>query len=437
MNRLNVLRQQKADLLTEADALAAKDSDGTITAEESVRYAAILDVELAKVNGQIDREEKLQAERRSMPAVAVVETAATLPAEAKATPEKFKSFGEQLAAVAWAGINPHAPSDRRLGRIVAAPTGANESIPSEGGFLVQTDFSTQMLALMHEQGEIISRVRKLPIGAQFNGIKFPVVDESSRVNGSRWGGVQGYWADEAGTVTSSKPKLRQMELSLKKLMAVGYATDELLADAAALETVMRTAFTEELTFKTEDAIVNGTGSGQPLGILNSGALVSVTPESGQAAATIRTENILKMWARTPIRSRKSLVWMINQDIEPQLWTLTNPPNGSTAGSATMLLYTPPTAGSPYGLLLGRPVIPTEFNATLGTVGDIVLWDPQQYVVIDKNGVEAAQSMHVSFLSAEQCFRFIYRLDGAPVERVAKTPFKGSATISPYVALATR
>lgn len=446
---IKALRQKKADLVKEASDLNAKD---TLTADEEARLEA-----LTKEGGEIDgattkikREERLMDERRSMEvtpdanadanaAAATVDTPERVPATVATEKPKFKSLGEQLQAVAQCGLNPGRAwqsIDNRL-QFMAAPTGANESIPSEGGFLVQQDFSTALFDLMHNQGEIINRVRRIPIGAQFNGIKFPVVDEISRVNGSRWGGVQGFWSDEAGTVTSTKPKLRQMELSLKKLMAVGYATDELLADAAALQTVFQTAFVEELTFKTEDAIINGTGSGQPLGVLNSGAVIQVTPESGQASQTIRTENILKMWTRTPIRSRANLIWMINQDIEQQLWTLTNPPAGGTAGSATVLLYTPPQPGNPYGLLLGRPVVPTEFNATLGTVGDILLWDPQQYIMIDKGGVEQAQSMHVSFLSAEQCFRFIYRLDGQPVERSAKTPYKGSNTISPYVALGSR
>lgn len=438
MDRIKQLRQRQTDLLAEADALAAKDAEGTISAEETARLDEILTKDLKDVEAKISREEQLQAARRSAPAAMTleVETAvpASVPAQPKAQVERFSSFGEQLQAVAFAAQNPHAMPDRRLGRPMAAPTGANESIPSDGGFLVQQDFSTSLMDLMHESGQIVSRVRRLPISANANGVKFPVVDEQSRADGSRWGGVRGYWADEAGTVTATKPKLRQMELSLKKLMAVGYATDELLADGAALENIMKTAFTEELVFKTEDAIINGSGSGQPLGIMNSGALVTVAAESGQAAATLRAENILKMWARTPLRSRKSLVWLCNQDIEPQLWPLTI---GADAG--TIRLWTPPGTdnSAPGGLLLGKPVIPTEFNATLGTVGDLLLVDLNQYVMIDKGGLQAAQSMHVAFLSNEQCFRFTYRLDGQPVERSAKTPFKGTNTISPYVALGTR
>jgi HK97 family phage major capsid protein len=447
MERIKVLRQKKADLLKEADELTAKEDAGTITAEETARLDAIVgeDGELVKVNAQIKTEEKLMDERRTMtpdPAAAAPQLRIPgVPAQVRDDSDRprFASFGEQLRAIALAGMNREVPYSQIHPALhfehFAAPSGANESTPSEGGFLVQQDFSTEFLRLMHETGEVLRRVRKIPIGANFNGIRFPIIDETSRANGSRFGGVLAYWVDEAETVPPSKPKFAQIELKLKKLMAIGYATDELLADAPALEGIFTQAFTEELVFKTEDAIINGTGAGQPLGILNSGALVSTTPESGQAVATLRSDNVLKMWARTPLRSRRNLIWMINQDIEPQLWGLV-----LGNGAAAIRLWTPP--GSPgndssLGSLMGRPVIPVEYMSTLGTAGDLLLWDPQQYVLIDKGGLQAAQSMHVRFLYDEMAFRFTYRVDGAPVWRKPVTPYKGTATLSPYVGLATR
>ena len=285
----------------------------------------------------------------------------------------------------------------------------------------------------------------MPISANANGLVIPTVDETSRVNGSRWGGVQAYWADEADTVTATKPKFRQMDLRLKKLMGLCYATDELLADAAALESIISRAFTEELTFKAEDAIVNGTGSGQMLGILNSGAVVEVAKEASQAAASIVAKNIAKMWSRLSARSRRTAVWLVNQDIEPQLLLMfapvTNVAGTENVGGIGLaqsgVSYRPPQAGNPFSELMGRPVIPVEYCATLGTVGDILLVDLDQYVVIDKGGIQSASSMHVRFVNAEQTFRLVYRVDGQPVQRSATTPYKGANTISPYVSLATR
>lgn len=449
MKMLARLRESRTKITADMAAiLTAADPAKGLTGDSKDRFNA-LKGDRANVEVSISEAEALEDAERAAPAVAAVTGAAAAAAAAadpRAAEKRFVSLGEQLQAVAAAGANTGTPPDKRLiwqpGGMDyrATPSGANEAIPSEGGFLVQQDYSTELLNLMHELGEVMNRVRRIPISANSNGIKLPAIDETSRANGSRFGGVLSYWANEADTVTATKPKFREMDLRLNKLLGIAYATEELLADSAALEAVLRQAFAEEMTFKVEDAIINGDGSGKPLGILNSGALVSITPESGQAVATVRTENILKMWARMPIRSRKSAVWVINQDVEPSLWTLTNPPNGATAGSATLLLYSLPGVNgndSPFGLLLGRPVIPIEYSASVGTVGDIILFDPQQYVMIDKNGLAAAASMHVRFLYEEMTFRFTFRVDGQPVWRKPVTPFKGSNTLSPFVALATR
>lgn len=357
-----------------------------------------------------------------------------VPAEPKKD-KKFESFGEQLQKIAEAGMNKGASHDPRL--IWEKAAGANEAVPSEGGFLVQQDFSTSLLDRMNEMGAVMSRVRRIPISAGSNGIKLPAIDEKSRAGGSRWGGVNAYWVDEADTAAASKPKFRSIELSLEKLMAIGYATEELLSDASALESIMLQAFAEELTFKTEDAIVNGSGAGQPLGFLNSGALVTVAPESGQANGTIVTQNILNIWDRLPTRSRRNAVWLTaDSQIEPQLHTLTLPGSGAH-------LYRVPDANNAtpgnetFGTLLGRPVIPVEYMAQLGAVGDIALVDLSQYLMIDKGGVKSARSMHVRFVWDEMVFRLTYRVDGQPAWNSPLTTANGASTKSPFVALAAR
>jgi HK97 family phage major capsid protein len=95
------------------------------------------------------------------------------------------------------------------------------------------------------------------------------------------------------------------------------------------------------------------------------------------------------------------------------------------------------AGQPYGTLFGRPVIPVEYCQTLGTKGDVVLADLSQYVMIEKGGVQAAQSIHVRFLNDEQTFRWVVRNDGQPTWNAALTPYKGSNTLSPFVCVAAR
>jgi len=166
--------------------------------------------------------------------------------------------------------------------------------------------------------------------------------------------------------------------------------------------------------------------------------VTVAAEVGQPANTILFENLVNMWSRAYGRSRPNMVWLINQDIEPQLFAMS-----LAVGVGGIPVYLPANglSGSPYGTLLGRPVIPIEQAATLGTTGDIMLADLQQYLMIDKSGpyggIQAASSIHVKFTHDETAFRFVYRVGGQPLWNSPLTPFKGANTQSPFVVLATR
>jgi HK97 family phage major capsid protein len=130
------------------------------------------------------------------------------------------------------------------------------------------------------------------------------------------------------------------------------------------------------------------------------------------------------------------VWLINQDVTPQLMQMSLPV-GAAGGQ---LVYMPPggVSGAPYGSIFGRPVLEIEHCPTLGTLGDILLVSLSQYQGIQKGGVESASSIHFVFDHDETVFRFVYRFDGQGLWNSAVTPASGSAnTVSPFVALAGR
>ena len=356
----------------------------------------------------------------------VTEKPEAKPAPQKPEEKRFGTLGEQLLA-AYRAAMPGGHTDERLS--TRAASGLNESTPSDGGFLVQQDFVKELLKRTYETGILASKVKKIPISTNANGLKINAVDEDSRANGSRWGGVQTYWEAEADEHTGSKPKFRQMELSLKKLTGLCYATDELLQDAAALEAVIRQAFAEEFGFKMDDAILSGSGEGEPLGILNSGALVKVEKEKDQKDI-ITVENLIKMWNRLWSKSRANAVWYINQEIEPYLYTL-------KLGDKPVYIPAGGISEKPYGTIFGRPVVPLEQCNAAGEVGDIILADVGQYLLIDKGGIKAASSIHVRFLYDENVFRFIYRVDGKPIWNKPLAPYKGKATVSPFITLDKR
>lgn len=343
--------------------------------------------------------------------------------------DRFASFGDALVAVRQAA-NPSAAIDRRL----RAPAGLNEGSPSDGGFLVQMDYAAEIKKRMFSTGQILPRLTRLPISANSNSITIPAAVDDTESAGI-FGGIIAYWLAEAGNKSTSAPKFREMILKLKKMAVVVPTTDELLNDKATLEAFIRTGSNLALVKEAEKQVIRGAGAGQPLGILNSGALVTVDAEVGQLADTIVYQNIVNMWSRMYADSRTNAIWMINQSIEPQLYTM-----GLSVGTGGTPVYMPPGGASsaPYGTLFGRPVIPSNHCSKLGDVGDIILADFGEYLWIEKGGVQEASSIHYAFITDETYYRFVMRCDGQPAWNKVFTPEQATtATQSPFVTLQAR
>lgn len=332
----------------------------------------------------------------------------------------FETAGQFFKAVKSAALAPY-NIDPRLQSLKAA-SGLNEAVPSQGGFLVPSQVASGILQNMYKVGTVLSLFAPTPV--EGNGMIWNVIAETSRADGSRMGGVAGYWLAEAGDKTASKPAFRQLEVKLNKLAALCYATDELLEDASALGAWLASEVPNELRFMAEDAIINGNGVGKPLGILASGSLKSATRTD---ASEIDPYDLGRMWAGR-YNGANDYVWLVNPTTFPQLVNL-------SVGNLPVFLPPGGVSGLPYGSIFGRPVYETEYNPALGTLGDILLVSPSQYKAIHKgSGVQAASSIHVSFTSDQTCYRFVYRVGGAPLWYTTLTG-KDSQTYSPFVALA--
>lgn len=296
------------------------------------------------------------------------------------------------------------------------------------GYMVMPEFNQQIIDRMYDN-DIWSRTDQYVVN---NNMVFMVNAETSRANGSRHGGLRGYWLDEATSLTKSKPTLRKVDLSLKKLAVLVYLTEELIADGGpAVEQYVSRKAADEFQFMLGDSVFNGNGAGQPLGILNSPGLLSITKEAGQAAATIVTENIDKMWARRYTSGNYS--WYHNQDCGPQVERLSQ-----DIGTSGVVLNRPNGIyGASTQTLKGAPRVETEFNATLGTTGDLILADLSKFITINKGGINQAYSTHVEFLTDQLAIKFTLRVNGKSPETSPTTPYKGSNTQASFITVETR
>jgi HK97 family phage major capsid protein len=431
---LEAMRERIGYVATRIEELRKQEG---LSEKEEQEMDALL-VEGKQLRSKIEREmsaenlnEFVSAEE---PVVETREAAPRLEVRNVADAAKY-SLGEFLrdlaGSVRYGRITPRLEMQQKRAKSeYRAATGASEGLPADGGFLVGTDMVGDILKKVYNNSDLLSRVSRRTISNGSNSMTINGIDESSRVNGSRHGGVQSYWVGEGSDLTASRPKFRRIELRLKKLAVLAYATDELVSDASMLEQEISAAVQDELNFKLQDGIINGTGSGQMLGILNSPAAVQVAEETSQTDDTIVYANIVKMYSRF---WGNDGIWIANRDTFPQLAQMS-----LEVGDGGSAVYLPANgaAGRPYNTLMGMPLFFIEQCPTLGDVGDIMLIDPSQYILADKGGIQTAMSIHVQFVNDEIVYRWTMRVDGQPSWNSALTPYKGSATRSPFVTLAT-
>lgn len=345
----------------------------------------------------------------------------------------FRHFGEYAMAVAAASAIQKGGGGSVDPRLIAnAPSSfGQEGSGSDGGFAVPPEFRQAIMIKVMGEDSLLARTDQQTSSS--NSLTIPK-DETTPWQTS--GGIQAYWEGEAGQLSQSKPSLQNTTVKLNKLTALVPVTDELLEDAAAMTNYLNTKAPVKMDFAINNAIVNGTGAGQPLGFLNSGALVTVAKESGQASGTINYANVVKMWARMYSKCRQNAVWLINQDVEQQLPGLVI--TGTNSG--VFPAYLPPggLSNSPYGTLMGRPVIVTEACPALGSAGDINLVDLSTYLSIVKaGGIRTDVSIHLWFDYDITAFRFVMRVGGQPWWTSAITRKNGSNKLSCFVNLAAR
>lgn len=281
---------------------------------------------------------------------------------------------------------------------------AFEKYGEDGGFLVPSDFRSEIQKKVMGDESLLSRTRQFPISA--NSLSMPINETSP------WeGGVQAFWEGEGQSHTESKPKFGMLDLKTKKITALVKVTDELLEDATALEAFIKAEAPEAILHKVNVAIISGDGVGKPMGFLNSAFKYKVAKEAGQAADTIVFENVVNMYSHLLPRSLNKAVWLVNPAVMPKLRLM----KFDAAAASPVPAYMPPSglAGAPYGTLMGLPILPMIGGVkALGDEGDISLVDLSYYYTAFKTqGVKQDVSLHAYWDKDMVGYKFQMRLDG--------------------------
>ena len=417
-NELIELNQRMNTIQAKADG-----ENRSLTKEETQTIDALLD-KFMLAEDEIDRRKHISdtTDRLAKPA-----GRKTLPDDGRAKPlnraaihtnpawvnDKDKwgwdTFGQFAKAVKTAMRPGNAMSiDPRLIMNVDSniTSGASEP-PEDGGFAIPPDFRREIMVQVSGEDSLVARTDQYTTDS--NMVSFPA-DATTP-----WGtaGIQAYWLGEGQQKPASKPTLNLVEIKLHKLAALINMTDELLEDVAAMSTYLRNKTPQVIGFKVNDAIINGVGDSSlmPFGILESGAKVTVDPEGSSIGEPLTMADITNMWSRMYGPCRRNAVWLINQALETSLYRLAFPGTGTAVP-----VYLPPggLSASPYGTLMGRPVITTEAANEVGTEGDIILVDLTKYASVQKTtGLRQDVSIHLYFDYDITSFRFVMRFGGKP------------------------
>lgn len=436
-------------LTAEAEALINAATDGDLSADDEAR--------VDEISAAVEKKRKVLAMRQKVAAMRPPQTAQrkttaevdnrdrgggggggggkTVHATARKNPGMwgFNSFAEYAMTVrAATGPRGGAGDQEAITRIQnALTTYGQESVGADGGFAVPPDYRTEIIEKVTGEESLLARTDRMVTSG---GTLVLPTDETVPYGDT---GIQAYWENEAGQKTQSKPVLGQTSIRLNKLIALVPLTDELLQDAPGMDSYIRRKVPDVFNAKINTAIIDGTGAGQPLGLLRSNALITVSKNVSQPADSIWFENIVAMYSRMRARSLPRSAWYINQSILPQLMMMSFDPQGTV--KVPIFMPGGSIATAPYGTLLGRPIIPIEAAKPVGDLGDIIFADLTQYLTVTRGqDIQTDVSIHLFFDYDVTAFRFVLRINGQPWWNGPVQPQQGSApTLGDFVALAER
>ena len=299
--------------------------------------------------------------------------------------------------------------------------------PAHGGYLVPSELERRILDVPLHQSVVLPRCTIVPMAYRTKMVAGYAAQDQS--NSMSMFGFTYKWLQENQSVTPGIGNVRALELTARPLGTYVAASNEVYSDVDDFESLLEGAMGVGAAEALDDAFLNGTGLGMPLGIFNCPALLSVTKVTAQVAATVVYQNILDILSRHC--SPQTAVWVVSPTTIPQLFSLTVDVG---AGGSYVPLVQVGVNGEM--TMLGRPLVQSHRCPVVGTVGDVGLYSFEWYYAGIRKGMAIERSAHVGFTSNQTTWRLISRVDGMP--RISTTMTGAdSITYSPFVVVQTR
>jgi HK97 family phage major capsid protein len=466
MPSIHALRQRKVEIRRRTQAIldAAQAAGRNLTAEESTAYERDisslqkLEVEIVAAEAELESERRMPCAvdensafaARANPGVAIPSIPVHgQPGRASGKRTWASVFGESHDTAGFSSIQEFFKSVRQSDRLydprlapLAAGSPQTEGVPSDGGFMVPTEFASRLLDNAIENAIVFPRAQVWPMKS--DALKVPGIDDTDHSGNVLFGSVAPFWANELQSIDLQNLKTWQLQLSAAKFALLAQSSNELADDSVPdFEGLLVSKLQAAAQWHLDVAFLFGDGSqGKPTGALSAvnPALITVAKETvnPQPAGSFVYRNAVNMYSALHPNCRPNAVWLVSSDLLPQLLTMYFPisqPDGSDlVGGIPPQVVT--TAADGTYRLLGLPVITSEKLSPAGTVGDVALVDLSQYAVGLRKWMSVERSREAGFTNDSSYWRLIIRVAGQSSWK-AGIKGKNGKTQSPFVVLAAR
>ena len=264
-----------------------RDKDGLLSAEDAATYAA-MEQKVKDYGAEIARLQEMEAMEQELSKP--VNTPLT--GKPMSSTDKPEKTGRASEAYKQAMLTALRTNFRQVSNVLS------EGVDANGGYLVPEEYDRRLIDILDEENVM----RKLGTRITTSG------EHKINIAGTKPAAA---WIEEGGALTFGDTTFDQIILDAHKLHVAIKVTEELLYDNAFnLESYIMQQFGKALANAEEDAFINGTGTGQPLGLLaaTGGADVGVTAKS---ATVITADEIIDLIYSLKRPYRKSAAFLLN------------------------------------------------------------------------------------------------------------------------------
>lgn len=382
--------------------------------------------------------ESIQAATRDLPRPVVV-----VPGESETEKRHPRSIGGFVRNVVDALGNPDAEARQTAHNRLTAPwseggygssRAMGEGSGAGGGYTTAKTYETELLRVAGETGILAPDAKVVPLSNREH--EWPSLDQFQVPTAGQsafYAGVKVYRKGENTQRTASQPSLTKVRLVAQDMTAYTEISRDDLADSnTALDALVTDLIGQAIGWREDWEAVQGTGSGQFLGVWNAPCAINVSRNTG---STIKVADVFKMLSRALMgRPGQAWKWIAHPYALETLLALQDP-----SGRYLMLPSQTPNGDAPLNnatqwRLLGIPVAFSEKAAAVGSTGDLTLTDAKSFLLGRKGGLEIGLSEHFKFDTDQVALRAKVRNDGQPLLKKAVTLADGSSTVSTVVVL---